>query len=95
VDLVESDERGRVHVRTWERGVENETLSCGTGAVAAAMAARLNGAPETVVVVPRSGLTLSVTIVGDATRPTSASLEGDARFVFDGVLDAEAIVSSP
>jgi diaminopimelate epimerase len=95
VDLVETDERGRVHVRTWERGVENETLSCGTGAVAVAMAARLSGAPETVVVVPRSGLTLAVTISGESEQPTSASLEGDARFVFDGVLDAEAIVSGP
>jgi diaminopimelate epimerase len=95
VDLVESDEQGRVHVRTWERGVENETLSCGTGAVAVAMAARLNRAPETVVVVPRSGLTLRVTIAGEPTQPTSASLEGDARFVFEGVLDAEAIVSGP
>jgi diaminopimelate epimerase len=94
VDLVETDERGRVHVRTWERGVENETLSCGTGAVAVAMAARLSGAPEMVVVVPRSGLTLAVTISGEPEQPTSASLEGDARFVFDGVLDVEAIVSS-
>jgi diaminopimelate epimerase len=95
VDLVETDARGRVHVRTWERGVENETLSCGTGAVAVAMAARLTGAPETVVVVPRSGLTLAVTIAGESDQPTSASLEGDARFVFEGVLDAEAIVSNP
>jgi diaminopimelate epimerase len=95
VDLVESDERGRIHVRTWERGVENETLSCGTGAVAVAMAARLDGAPDHVVVVPRSGLPLTVTIEGDPARPISASLEGDARFIFEGVLHAEAIVSGP
>ena len=94
VDLVERDERGRVHVRTWERGVENETLSCGTGAVAAALAARLAGAPETVVVVPRSGLALTVVIGGDPSHPESASLTGDARFVFDGVLDPEATVST-
>jgi diaminopimelate epimerase len=93
VDLVESDERGCIHVRTWERGVENETLSCGTGAVAVAMAARLEGAPDRVVVVPRSGLPLTVTIEGDPARPISASLEGDARFIFEGTLDAEAIVS--
>jgi diaminopimelate epimerase len=94
VDLVESDERGRVHVRTWERGVESETLSCGTGAVAVALAARLAGAPEMVFVVPRSGLTLTVTIEGDPVRPTSASLTGDARFVFEGNLDPEAMVST-
>ena len=50
VDLVEPDRSGRVHVRTWERGVENETLACGTGAVAAAMAARLAGGSEEIVV---------------------------------------------
>jgi diaminopimelate epimerase len=95
VNLVERDEHGRIHVRTWERGVENETLSCGTGAVAVAMAARLAGAPETVIVVPRSGLSLTVTIEGDPERPTSATLEGDARFVFDGMLDPEAVGSGP
>jgi len=94
VDLVEHDDRGRVHVRTWERGVERETLSCGTGAVAVGLVARLDGAPETVVVVPRSGLTLNVTIEGDPAHPASARLEGDARFVFEGVLDPEAIVST-
>ena len=94
VNLVESDERGSVRVRTWERGVESETLSCGTGAVAVGFAARLTGAPETVVIVPRSGLMLTVTIEGDPERPTSARLAGDARFVFEGVLDPEAIVST-
>jgi diaminopimelate epimerase len=92
VNLVESDERGRVHVRTWERGVESETLSCGTGAVAVALAARLAGAPETVVVVPRSGLMLTVILEGDPVRPAFARLAGDARFVFEGSLDPEAIV---
>jgi diaminopimelate epimerase len=92
VNLVETDARGRIHVRTWERGVENETLACGTGAVAVALAARLAGAPDTVVVVPRSGSTITVTLPGEPGRPEGARLRGDARFVFDGVLDAEATV---
>jgi len=95
VNLVEADGRGRIHVRTWERGVENETLACGTGAVAAAMAARLGGAGETVVVVPRSGLALTVSLPGDPAHPSSASLAGDARFVFEGSLHPEAIVVTP
>jgi diaminopimelate epimerase len=93
VDLVERDELGRVHVRTWERGVENETLACGTGAVAVAMAARLAGAPETVEVVPRSGSVLSVSLPGDPARPAAVRMSGDARFVFEGSLDAEATMS--
>jgi diaminopimelate epimerase len=94
VNLVERDERGRIHVRTWERGVENETLACGSGAVAVALAARLDGAPETVVVVPRSGFALTVSIPGDPAHPLSARLSGDARFVFEGVLGPEATASA-
>jgi len=95
VDFVERDAGGRVHVRTFERGVEGETLACGTGAVAAAFAARLTGAPETVVVVPKSGLPLAVTLAGDPAHPGPALLEGDARFVLTGALDPEAIVVIP
>ena len=94
VNLVESDARGRVHVRTWERGVENETLACGTGAVAAAFAARLTGAPESIAVVPRSGASLTVELPGESGRPRSARLIGDARFIFEGTLDPEATAST-
>ena len=95
INLVEREAEDRVHVRTFERGVENETLSCGTGAVAVALAARLAGAPETVEVIPRSGRMLTVSIHGDPTRPAGASLTGDARVVFEGVLDSEASESTP
>jgi diaminopimelate epimerase len=94
VNLVEADASGRVHVRTWERGVESETLSCGTGAVAVALAARLAGAPETVVVVPRGGSKLTVMLPGDPARPVHARLTGDARFIFEGSLDPEATVGT-
>jgi diaminopimelate epimerase len=94
VNLVETDSDGRVHVRTFERGVENETLSCGTGAVAVAYAARLTGAGERIVVVPRSGAELTVVLPGEAARPSSARLIGDARFIFEGVLDPEATGSA-
>jgi diaminopimelate epimerase len=91
VDVVERASDGRVFVRTWERGVENETLACGTGAVAVAFAARLDGAAETVLVIPRSGVLLRVTIPGDPLRPTLARLDGDARIVFEGSLSPEGI----
>jgi diaminopimelate epimerase len=92
VDLVERDAEGRIHVRTYERGVENETLSCGTGAVAAGYAARLEGAPESLIIVPRSGLSLSVSLPGDAAHPRHAQLAGDARFVFDGEVSDEGVL---
>jgi diaminopimelate epimerase len=91
VDFVERGASGVVHVRTWERGVEGETLACGTGAVAAAFAARLDGAPEGITVVPRSGIPLRVDLPGDPRRPTGARLSGDARFVFEGWLAEEGI----
>ena len=87
VDLFERDREGRLHVRTWERGVEAETLACGTGAVAAALAARLSGSGETVTIVPRSGVPLAITIPGDPARPGRATLSGEARFVFEGTLE--------
>ena len=85
VDLVSRAGDGAWRVRTWERGVENETLSCGTGAIATALSARLAGAGETVRVVPASGVELTVTI-----GPGRATLAGDARFIFEGTLSAEA-----
>jgi len=90
VDLVSRTGDGSYHVRTWERGVENETLACGTGAIAAALAARLAGASETVRIVPASGIPLTVTLPGDPGAPSRAELSGDARFVFEGTLSEEA-----
>ena len=91
VNVTSADGAGRLLVRTWERGVENETLSCGTGAVAAAFVARLGGATETVEVVPAAGVPLRVTIAGDPAAPGVTWLEGDARFVFEGALSPEGI----
>lgn len=72
---------GVLDLRTWERGVEGETLACGSGAIAAALAARLRGHAETVVVVPRSGYALTVSVPSDG---EPAMLEGDARVVLRG-----------
>jgi hypothetical protein len=54
------------------------------------MAARVAGAPGEVVVVPRSGAVLTVSLPGDPAKPLLARLSGDARFVFEGSLDPEA-----
>jgi diaminopimelate epimerase len=91
VNVVERDAAGRVRVRTFERGVEGETLACGTGAVAAAYAARLAGAADPLTIVPASGIPLRVALPGSAHRPDAARLSGDARFVFEGLLSREGI----
>jgi diaminopimelate epimerase len=82
-------------LRTWERGVEGETLSCGSGAIAAALVARRQGAPETVRVVPASGIALTVGLPGPPDAPTAAILEGDARVIFEGELRNEGVEGFP
>ena len=80
----------RIRLRTWERGVERETLCCGSGAVAAAYAARLRGAPERLEVQPAGGISVCVELPGSANAPEHAILEGEARVLFRGQIDPEA-----
>lgn len=73
-------------IRTYERGVEGETLACGTGAVATAiLLAEWGRASSPVGLITRSGRRLQVTVrrVGSEWRP---SLRGPAEIVFVGEL---------
>jgi diaminopimelate epimerase len=79
-----------VELRTWERGVEGETLACGSGAVAAAFAVRRLGGPERLRIMPASGYPLWVRLDGPPEAPERVVLEGDARIVFDGEIHPEA-----
>lgn len=94
-DLVTRTGPDRLDLRTWERGVEGETLSCGSGAVAAAFAARLDGGPATLRVVPASGIPLRVDLPGSPQAPEAAVLTGDARFLFSAVVSDEATRGFP
>lgn len=79
-----------VRMRTWERGVERETLCCGTGAVAVALAARLRGAPERVELRPAGGIPVHVELPGGPRSLGAAVLEGEARVLFRGEIEPEA-----
>ena len=70
--------------------MEGETLACGSGAVAAAFAARLDGGPQRMRIVPASGVALHVELPGEAGEPECTLLTGDARLILEGVLHEEA-----
>lgn len=72
-------------IRTYERGVEDETLACGTGVVASALAiAALTGAESPIRVLVRGGDTLRVDFQRAPEGFTNVILTGPADFVFEG-----------
>ena len=86
VNWVAPDRRGGWLMRTYERGVEAETLACGTGAVACAvMLGEWGEAGQITELRTRSGKTLTVTV---RTGPSglAPSLAGEGRIVFEGNL---------
>lgn len=93
VDFVRFPAAGRMEIRTYERGVEAETLACGTGTLAAAAAGLAAGVTELPLeVVTRGGLPLGV-----GGTPDRWELAGDARLLARGELfrDAEVSPSPP
>ena len=83
IDFVSRLPVGRVAMRTWERGVEAETLACGSGAMATALWAVLEGASPPVTVHTSGGDDLVVELErGAAGR--EATLIGPAVTVFTG-----------
>ncbi|MCC7176319.1 MAG: diaminopimelate epimerase [Bryobacterales bacterium] len=92
------DER-RLTVRTYERGVEGETLACGTGAIAASLvSAAKHGAVSPVEVVTSGGETLTVHFEAAASTPHPGAspfgkvyLEGEARVVYEAQLWEETL----
>ena len=93
VDFIKVANNGNVLVRTYERGVEDETLACGTGSVASAIIATLNtggesidrpGVSHKVFVETKSGETLTVYFKASKKKITDVWLEGKAQIVFTG-----------
>lgn len=82
-------------IRTYERGVEDETLACGTGAAAAAVASSLLGKTNergSIIVVCRGG-EVSIRLEHDAERITNVFLTGPAKTVFEGCIASTATSS--
>ena len=80
-------------LRTYERGVENETLACGTGAVATAILAATRGlvtAPVEVRV--RSGEILKIYFEGVGAEVRDVYMEGETRLVYQGEMTEEAFL---
>lgn len=82
---------GVVHVRTYERGVEGETLACGTGAVAAGLLAAAHGfAVPPVSVRTRGGEALTIHFDPARADFGDVHLEGDTSWSYDGIMREEA-----
>jgi diaminopimelate epimerase len=80
-----------VAVRTYERGVENETLACGTGSIAAALVtAARHGTASPIHIKTRSGTRLTVHFARRDRGFTDVFLEGDARVIYTGEMWPEA-----
>lgn len=86
INFVEERE-GNIFVRTYERGVEDETLSCGTGVTASSLAyATLRGLEEGIIQVRTKGGSLSLSFRREENRFTEIYLEGPAVQVYDGTI---------
>jgi diaminopimelate epimerase len=87
-------EDGRLKVRTYERGVEDETMACGTGAVAAALfASMLKGMDAPVEVITSGGDMLTILFdLQDGPVAENVYLQGPTRLICTGNLTAEALL---
>jgi len=83
---------GSIEVRTYERGVEDETLACGTGAIAAALVASSRGMVESPVgVKTRGGDELKIHFTKHGEHFSEVWLEGDTAIVYSARLNEEAL----
>ncbi|MDD7914450.1 diaminopimelate epimerase [Polaribacter ponticola] len=85
VNFVQQINNNTFRVRTYEKGVENETLACGTGVTAVAIAMhKMNRTNSNHVSLPVEGGNLEVSFTENNGIYTNVFLKGPAKFVFKG-----------
>jgi diaminopimelate epimerase len=88
VNFIKKRGARQIAVRTYERGVENETLACGTGVVASALIfAATENIDGPVGVLVRGGNELQVGFEKRGAQFRSVTLTGPADFVFEGTIE--------
>jgi len=86
VNFMEVKGLNTIRIRTYERGVEDETLACGTGSVACALVFALkNNLDDLVKVKTQSGETLKVYFQRVNCKFNNVWLEGGAKIVYNGI----------
>jgi diaminopimelate epimerase len=88
INFVQKVNDSEFSLRTYERGVEDETLACGTGATAVAIAMNVTGQTDKTSIdlnVEGGKLLVSFDKIGD--HFTNVFLTGPAKFVFKGTID--------
>lgn len=88
VNFIEKEGASGYFLRTFERGVEDETFACGTGATAAAMTVALHENRNGQMTIPIRvlGGQLYISFIKNGTSFTKVYLKGPAKFVFEGTI---------
>jgi diaminopimelate epimerase len=90
VNFVEKISESEFTIRTYERGVEDETLSCGTGATAVAIAMHATGKTSfNEIIINVQGGKLKVSFEKMGNNYNNVHLTGPATFVFEGTINTE------
>ncbi len=88
VNFIEKRGPNKIAIRTYERGVEDETLACGTGIVASALIfAASENTNGPISVIARGGDELEVGFERSGDRFRNVTLTGPAEFVFEGSIE--------
>ncbi len=91
VNFICTQDIGKLAIRTYERGVEDETLACGTGSIASALVASLKtNWSSPISLVTRSGESLTIYFQESDQVFTDVYLEGDARLIYTAELNPDA-----